>query len=91
MNKYRKQVVNLQIKPNGMKEYSTFYEGIYKMAEQNDNELGLELLLNLGNFSSLRIITKRHGLDVQVAKQELIEDLLALKQGFLENSESLLT
>ena len=90
MDNLRKPVINLKIQPNGKKDYSTFYEGIYDMADEKDSEFGLELLLNLGNFSSLRIITKRHGTSSEVAGEEIVNDLLALKEHFLKNSDKLM-
>ncbi len=60
------------------------------MNEKTDNEFGLELLLNLGNFSSLRIIAKRHEENAQIAGEQIVSDLLALKQNFLDKSQELL-
>jgi len=90
MDSHRIPVVNLQVEPNGQRKYSTFFEGIYEMADKTDNEFGIELLLNLGNFSSLRMIAKRHEENSDTAGDLLIKDVLALKEHFLRNSEQLL-
>ncbi len=92
---HRTPVINLQVQKSGPKrghkEYSTFFEGIYPMTEKTDNEFGLELLLNLGNFSSLRIIAKRHEENASVAGEQIVDDLLALKENFLKKSQELLS
>lgn len=87
---HKNPVVNLVIQPNGKKDYSTYFEGIYPMKDKQDNEFGLELLLNLGNFSSLRIIAKRHEENSQEAGEQIVKDLIALKENFLKNSDTLL-
>lgn len=89
MEHLKKPVINLEVEKNGKKKYTTFFEGTHDMANENDSEFGIELLLNIGNFSSLRMIAKRHSDSAEVAGEQIIKDILVLKRNFVENYDTL--
>ena len=50
---------------------------------------GVELVVNLGDFQSLRLISYRRGVDPDLLREEIFNDLLSLRKSFLDKAQEL--
>lgn len=71
------------------KKFTAFHEGEFEIVEKPEIELSMEALVNLGNFSSVKLISKRAGNDRSKLVKEILEDLQELKKEFLVKYEEL--
>lgn len=84
-----REIVTLKsLQSNGKDLYTMYFEGMDDMTDPD--KFGMELLLNLGNFSNLKMIAKSSQEEAKVAGEEIVEDILELKRHFLNNSSELM-